>query len=103
MLLGGGIPLILGRPTDLDAIIPRHLQESLPVVVIEDTSPEAISAAHNCCIARFDAGGHDGVMTRYSYIKDNHMPHHRLSQMVDEIRSFAERVDEIEQILDANV
>ncbi len=99
MLLGGGIPLVLGRPADLDAIIPRHMQEMLPVIVIDDNSPEVIAAAHLACIARFDEGGNHGVMTRHMYIKHSHMPHHRLGQMIESIRALAERVDEIDTML----
>lgn len=100
MLLGGGIPLIVGRPTDLDGIIPRGMQDMLPVVVIDDASPEAVAAAYAHCLRRFDEGGVDGIMTRHAYIKENHMPHHRLARMIDVIRGFAENVDHLDHTLD---
>lgn len=99
MLLGGGIPLVVGRPKDLDAIIPRHMQEALPVYVIDDESPQAIEAAYRICLERFDEGGMDGVMLRHIYTRDNHMPRHRLSAMIDRIRSIAEQADDIDHIL----
>ena len=100
MLLGGGIPLIVGRPADLDEIIPRHLQDSLPVIVIDDDEPEAIDAAFRLALARFDQGGVDGVMTRHLFIRDTHMPHHRLGRMIGKIRDLAERADDIDSLFE---
>lgn len=101
MLLGGGIPLIVGRPADLDLVIPRHEQEMLPIVVVDDSAPDAIADAYAYALKRFDDGGLDGVMTRHAYMKHNHMPHHRLGRMVDIIRKFAEDVDRLDEMLDS--
>ena len=99
MLLGGGIPLVVGRPADLDSIIPRTDQEMLPIVVIDDDSPQAIEAAHRAAVARFDADGLDGVVRRHAYMKHNHMPQHRLGAMIAKIRAVAERADDLDDVL----
>ena len=99
MLLGGGIPLVVGRPADLDTIMPRTLQDMLPIIVIEDDSSAAIEAAYRAALARFDADGVDGIMRRHAYMKDNHMPRHRLGAMVDKIRTIAEAADDIDKLL----
>lgn len=90
-LLGGGIPLIVGRPADLDLIIPRHMQDMLPVVVVDDCSPQAVMSAYEMCLDRFDSGGFNGIMTRHVYTKDNHMPINRMTSMIDRIRNIAEQ------------
>lgn len=100
MLLGGGIPLVVGRPADLDMIFPKSAQDMLPIVVIDDTSPDAVAAAYQHCLKLFEDGGLDGVMTRHAYTKHNHMPHHRLAKMVSVIRGFAENADHIDRVLD---
>ena len=93
MLLGGGIPLIVGRPDDLDAIVPRKLQEELPIVVIEDSHPEAVLIAHETCVRLFDEMGEAGVVNRHRYVRDNHMPKNRMEQMINVIRELADKVD----------
>ncbi len=100
MLLGGGIPLIVGRPADLDSIFPHGVQESLPIIVVDDVDPDAIAAGFEHSLKRFDEGGLDGVMTRHAYTLANHMPHHRLGQMIDKIRGFAEQADDLDHVLD---
>ena len=95
MLLGGGIPLIVGRPHDLDNVFPKHVQDELPIIVVDSDSPEAIAAAHQICLDRFDAGGVEGIMRRHMYMRGTHMPHHRLEQMISAIRVLAERCDDL--------
>jgi hypothetical protein len=93
MLLAGGIPLIVGKPHDLDSIIPPDLQRQLPVIIIENDSPEAIRTAYEAAVRSFDEMGKEGVAARHNYIVKNHMPKNRLEQMVNYIRELAEKVD----------
>ena len=100
MLLGGGIPLIVGRPADLDTIFPHGVQDTLPIIVVDDADPDAIAEAFELSLKRFDEGGLDGVMTRHAYAMANHMPHQRLARMIDVIRGMADNVDNLDQMLD---
>lgn len=100
-LLGGGIPLVLGKPADLDMIIPPSEQSALPVVVLEDPSPEGVPAAYQHCLRLFDEGGLEGVVRRQQYILNNHMPYHRLNTMIRAIRDIAERAEEVDNMMGA--
>ena len=92
-LLAGCIPLLVGHPCDLDTVIPRDLQESLPVVVCDDNSPHAIVRAYKSCLELFDRRGADGIMRRHIFTRDNHMPQNRLEAMIASIRSITENME----------
>ncbi len=98
-LLSGAIPLLAKRPADLDLVITREMQEILPIVVVDDWSIDSVAEAYKRCVERFDAGGPEGVHQRHLFVKNNHMPQHRMAQMIQTIRDYAER-DDIDALID---
>lgn len=95
-LLGGGIPLLVGRPADLDHVISPAAQKELPVLLIEDKDPAAIAAAYRRGVEIFDQGGAEAALRRHRYVLGNHMLHHRLAFMIQRIREIAEKAEELE-------
>ena len=96
-LLAGCIPLLVGRPPDLDLVFSRDLQALLPIIVSEDASPSSVRSGYDKCLAQFDLKGVDGVMFRHVYAKDNHMPEHRLKQIIKSIENIVENFEQLDQ------
>jgi hypothetical protein len=92
-LLAGGIPLIVGRPADLDQIFSAQDMESLPVIVVETDDPIEVRRAYQLCLQRFDHDGPEGVMRRWQFTRSNHMPANRMASMVTRIRQLAANSD----------
>ena len=98
-LLTGSIPLLIGRPDDLDQVISRDMQTLLPIIVVDSKDPEEAAAAYRSCVSAFDQGGPDGVLMRHCFARDNHMPKNRLTQMIGQVRMLAENGDRLQDFL----
>jgi hypothetical protein len=82
-LIAGQIPIVPASCYDLDAVVPPALQESLPIVRIDDVSTASIAAAWHSALSRFDAMGEVGVLSRHSYAMTHHHIAVRLAQIID--------------------
>jgi hypothetical protein len=91
-LLTGQVPLAPRDLPDLDVVIPPALQEQLPVVRFDDGSVESVHAAYAEALAHYDRAGHDGVMLRHRYARENHELDARVRRVEQFVRRFKEVV-----------
>ena len=87
-LIVGQIPIVPTSCYDLDAAIPPHIQEILPVIRIGELSPETVEAAWRVAIERFDQGGVKGVVARHEYARD----HHHISSRINGIAEYIKQL-----------
>ena len=71
-LLCGQVPLVPHECPDLDQIVPRAEQDSLPILRFYGEDMDSIVTAHGSAIARFDEDGVAGIVRRRDYASNNH-------------------------------
>jgi len=81
-LLTGQIPLVPENCIDLDAVIPRSVQEQLPVVRFSDYTSQAVEEAWKIALEHFDAGGEEGAAKRHQFALNNHHISNRIEDML---------------------
>ena len=87
-LIAGQIPIVPTSCYDLDAVVSPALQESLPIVRIDDVSTASIAAAWQSAISRYDAMGEDGVLSRHTYATTHHHIAVRIAQIIDYVAAL---------------
>ncbi len=70
-LLTGQIPIVPDDIHDLDQVIPRELQQQLPVVRFSAYTAAAVEEAHAKAIAHFNREGEAGVLRRHRFALDH--------------------------------
>ena len=81
-LLAGQIPLVPEEIKDLDLVIPRKLQDSLPIIRFKMSDPASLVRAQRAALESFATGGHDAVRTRQLYALENHCFSARISSIL---------------------
>ena len=71
-LIAGQIPIVPTSCSDLDSAIPTDVQNELPIVRVEDLSPQTVEAAWRIALRRFDEMGMQGIIRRHEYARDRH-------------------------------
>jgi tetratricopeptide (TPR) repeat protein len=87
-LLAGQIPIVPDDAYDLDELIPRRLQDELPVVRVHDYTVAEIMKAHATALSLFDEGGRSGVRRRHRFAIENHTFAARISSIVKTLRGL---------------
>lgn len=82
----GLIPIVPPEFPDLDLVISRHDQRSLPIVRMESYSVEGIADAHARALKLFDGDGEQGVVRRHRFARDNHGLRNRIDRLVSLFR-----------------
>lgn len=80
-LLTGQVPIVPTWCRDFDHVIPPYLQQSLPVVRLQEASVDAVRAAWCEALARYDADGDEGARRRHLFA----LEHHHLANRLEEI------------------
>jgi hypothetical protein len=88
-LMSGQIPLVPDSCYDLDFVIPRNVQETLPILRFKELSVAAIRDVWREAIRRYDELGMDGVHRRHAFARDFHHVSVRLSQIVEYVLRLA--------------
>lgn len=88
-LLAGQIPLVPEEIADLDQVIPRGLQESLPVLRFTMKDPASAAAAHRKAVERFASQGSAGARARHLYALEQHTFSTRILQIMESISTIA--------------
>ncbi|MBK1839553.1 hypothetical protein JHL17_19265 [Azospirillum sp. YIM B02556] len=78
----GLVPVVPPDFPDLDLVIPRHDQHSLPILRMESYSVEGIVDAHTRALTLFDRDGKQGVMRRHRFARNNHGLRNRIDRLV---------------------
>lgn len=71
-LLAGQIPLVPEEIADLDQVVSRELQESLPIFRFRMNDPASVAAAHQKALERFASMGPAGALARHQHAVENH-------------------------------
>lgn len=82
----GLIPIVPPEFPDLDLVVSRHDQHSLPIVRMESYSVDGIAHAHANALKLFDQDGKQGVMRRHRFARNNHGLRNRIDQLVSLFR-----------------
>ncbi|WP_376965484.1 hypothetical protein ABNQ39_29100 [Azospirillum sp. A26] len=82
----GLIPIVPPEFPDLDLVVSRHDQQSLPIVRMESYSVDGIADAHAHALKLFDRDGRQGVMRRHRFARDNHGLRNRIDRLVSLFR-----------------
>jgi hypothetical protein len=90
-LITGQIPLVPTDVPDLDVVVPRDLQASLPILRYAPRSVESAKEAWREALARFDAGGVAGVAARHAFARD----HHSLTARLRSFAAFVRRPSQV--------
>ncbi|WP_146255515.1 hypothetical protein [Azospirillum sp. TSA6c] len=85
-LVCGLIPIVPPEFPDLDLVISRQDQHSLPIVRMESYSVEGIADAHARALKLFDRDGEQGVVRRHRFARDNHGLRNRIDRLVSLFR-----------------
>ena len=88
-LLSGQVPIVPDDVHDFDSVIPRDLQEKLPVIRFREYTGREVRDAHKQALIAFDRGGEAGVRARHSFALEHHMFGSRIRTIVDMMRSLA--------------
>jgi hypothetical protein len=91
-LAAGQVPIVPGDILDLDRVIPKADQESLPIVRLKDWTVEALRGAHAEAIAAFDREGKAGAARRHHYVLHKHMLAHRIRDILAQTATLRGRV-----------
>lgn len=93
-LLAGQIPLVPNNLNGFDRLISPALQAELPIMRYDPYDVGSVGAAWRAAIGLFDRAGPAGAERRHRYALANHMPKHRLADIVltvlNNARIFAE-------------
>ena len=89
-LLTGQVPIVPDDIHDLDQVIPRELQESLPVVRFSEYTAAAVREAHAKAVSLFDRDGEAGVIRRHRFALDHHTFLSRIRGIVSSMRGLAQ-------------
>jgi hypothetical protein len=96
-LIAGQIPIV---PTscNLDSAISTEMQSKLPVIRVEDLSPQTVEASWRIALKSFDEMGMQGIINRHEYARDNHHVSCRIADISEYIKRL-ER-DQISLVVD---
>ena len=61
----------------------------LPVIRIEDYSPQAVNAAHQMALQKFDQDGEQGVLRRHQFAMNAHLTSHRIAAILRDVHAFS--------------
>ena len=89
-LLAGQIPLVPHNLAGFDRLISPTLQRTLPVVRYDAYDVESVKEAWQTAIRLFDRDGVAGAARRHRYALDNHLPKHRLVDIVLAVMNSAQ-------------
>ena len=81
-LLAGQIPLVPNNLNGFDRLISPALQAELPIVRYDPYDVPSVEAAWRTAIRLYDRAGPAGAALRHRYALANHMPKHRLADIV---------------------
>lgn len=87
-LLCGQIPIITPDIVDLDRLIPRSLQDNLPVVRLQGYDLDSLKVAYREAINRFDAEGLEGMDRRHLFALNNHLFVNRINTILEVIQEI---------------
>jgi glycosyltransferase involved in cell wall biosynthesis len=87
-LLTGQIPLVPPDIHDLDAVISKSLQESLPVIRFPEYSASSVIETQREAVKRFDRDGEKGAQRRHHFVLENHMFAARIATVLDLVRNL---------------
>jgi hypothetical protein len=90
-LTTGQVPIVPRWCRDFDLVITPALQQSLPVVRLEELSVAAGEAAWREAVARFDQGGSAGALRRHRFALENHHLVHRVEAICAQLLPIAAR------------
>ena len=90
-LLSGQVPIVAPDIADLDAVLPADLRHSLPVIVFDAYTPEAVRDAHARAVAAFDAGGPEAAAARHRFALDHHTFPPRIAGLLDALDQMVEK------------
>lgn len=82
-LLAGLIPLVPEEIKDLDEVVPRELQASLPILRFSMKDPASAVEAQRVAVGRFAEGGAEAARSRHLYALENHMFASRINRILD--------------------
>ena len=91
-LLSGQIPIVPPDIYDLDSVIPRKLQNRLPIVRMGEYSLNAVREAHARAIELFDQQGKAGILRRHRFAMANHLFASRIATIISNLRETAGRL-----------
>jgi hypothetical protein len=83
-LIAGQIPIVPTSCKDLDSAIPTDVQSKLPVIRVEDLSPQTVEAGWRIALKSFDEMGMQGIIKRHEYARD----HHHISCRIADISEY---------------
>lgn len=92
-LLAGQIPIVPGTCRDLDAVVPRSIQDALPILRIDDVSVPTVMQAWQEGLKCFDTMGRDGVLLRHAFARDHHHITSRVKQIVSYLADLRKGFD----------
>jgi hypothetical protein len=87
-LIAGQIPIVPTSCKELDSAIPTDVQRKLPVIRVEDLSPQSVEASWRLALKSFDEMGMEGVLKRHEYARDNHHISCRIADISEYIKGF---------------
>lgn len=82
-LLTGQIPLVPEEIRDMDTVIPRELQESLPIIRFSMKNPGSCLQAYNTAVELAARDGLEGCIRRHEYALENAMFSKRISMVLE--------------------
>ena len=88
-LLSGQIPIVPEDVEDFNGVIPRAVQEKLPVIRFKDYTASAVREAHEKALVAFDSAGADGIRARHRFALEHHMFASRIRTIIGAMRSIA--------------
>ena len=81
-LFAGQIPIVPDSCHDLDRVVPRDIQESLPILRIKDVSVASVITAWKLGLEHFDNTGLAGIRQRHDFALNYHHISERVLQIV---------------------
>jgi hypothetical protein len=95
-LIAGQIPIVPGECHDLDSIIPPAVQQTLPILRLEDLSVSSVISATEEAVETFDRMGQEGVLARHTFASE----HHHISSRIEFIVAY---ISELSRSLNVHV
>ena len=88
-LLTGQIPIVPRDVHDLDSVIGPDIQAMLPIIRIDQYTPDAVNAAHQQAILLFNKDGKAGVLRRHNFAVSAHLTSHRIASIIRDVHAFS--------------
>jgi tetratricopeptide (TPR) repeat protein len=97
-LLCGQIPIVPADMLDLDRVIAPEVQAALPIIRFSPNDPEAVLAAYQDALLKFEAAGIAGIEQRHQFVLNHHLLVHRLETVIEQLCSLSLCSSEVEGI-----